>query len=215
VIEDPTRRPLPNGRAQERVRRRSYTVCMERCASLVVGAVLASSLLLGAVSVHPAPAQAGVASAPAHGVLATHHSPRVLGRLVSIRIYLIAIGSGIGAVRRIGCGDGLVPVVQRIPPTTTPLTAAIRRLLAGHTRMLGLSVLYNALYRSRLTLQRVRIVNGAAVVRLAGQLRLGGVCDSPRVRAQLRQTVLQFHTVRTVSIYVNNVPLRKLLSGKG
>jgi hypothetical protein len=46
-------------------------------------------------------------------------------------------------------------------------------------------------------------------------LRLGGVCDNPRLKAQLRRTVLQFPTVHSVTILINGVALRKLLSGKG
>jgi hypothetical protein len=88
-------------------------------------------------------------------------------------------------------------------------------LLSDHHRYYGRSGLYNALYRSRLRLQRAVVVKGKATIHLVGSMSLGGVCDNPRVKAQLRQTALQFPTVRNVSIFVNGVPLWKRLSLKG
>jgi hypothetical protein len=40
---------------------------------------------------------------------------------------------------------------------------------------------------------------------------VGGVCDEPRVRAQLEETALQFVTVDSVSIFVNGQPLAEAL----
>jgi hypothetical protein len=75
--------------------------------------------------------------------------------------------------------------------------------------------LYDALYQSRLRLQRATVVHGRATVHLAGTMQLGGECDNPRVGAQLRQTALQFRTVHNVRIYVNGIPLARWLSEKG
>jgi hypothetical protein len=44
---------------------------------------------------------------------------------------------------------------------------------------------------------------------------LGGTCDSPRVDAQIKETALQFLTVKQVSIFVNKIPLEQMLLGKG
>jgi hypothetical protein len=41
---------------------------------------------------------------------------------------------------------------------------------------------------------------------------LGGVCDSPRVQAQIEQTALQFSTVSEVEVFVNDTPLEEVLS---
>lgn len=132
----------------------------------------------------------------------------------SVRVYLIAIGDRGRAGAKIGCGDSVVGVTRTIAPTRAPLAAALRLTLANHRRQYGESGLYNALYQSRLTLKRVAVVNGTATVRLAGTLRLGGVCDAPRVRAQLRRPALQFRTVHRVSISVNGVPLSRALSSR-
>ena len=49
---------------------------------------------------------------------------------------------------------------------------------------------------------------------LAGKLLLGGVCDDPRVEAQLVETARRFSTVREVEIVINGKPLKEVLSEK-
>ena len=51
-------------------------------------------------------------------------------------------------------------------------------------------------------------------MRLNGTLQLGGVCDNPRVKAQLEQTALQFPTVKSVKYYINDKTLDEALSLK-
>ena len=41
---------------------------------------------------------------------------------------------------------------------------------------------------------------------------LGGVCDSPRFEAQIEQTALQFSTVSSVEVFINDIPLQDVLS---
>ena len=130
-------------------------------------------------------------------------------------IYLIAIGDAGQSGQEIGCEDSVIPVEVEIEPTVAPLTAALEQLLSIEGREYGQSGLYNALYQSELTLDDVRIVGGEAVIELSGTLILGGVCDEPRVRAQFRQTALQYSTVDRVSILVNGTPLEELLNGDG
>jgi hypothetical protein len=144
------------------------------------------------------------------------HSPNLSGTgRTSVRTYLVAIGDNGRSGTRIGCGDSLIAVTRRIAHTTAPLTAAMNLLLSDHHMYYGQSGLYNALYQSRLRVKKASVVNGTATVYLVGIIRLGGVCDDPRVRAQLRHTARQFRTVRrTTAIFVNNVPLWKRLSEK-
>ena len=129
-------------------------------------------------------------------------------------IYLIAVGDDGQSGKETGCDDSVVPVEVAIEPTIAPLTAALNKLLSVKTREYGQSGLYNALYRSDLTVQGINIINREAVIRLSGTLTLGGVCDEPRVRAQLRETALQYRTVDRVSIFVNGTSLEALL-GEG
>jgi hypothetical protein len=99
-----------------------------------------------------------------------------------------------------------------VAPTRAPLTAAIRALLALDERTYGQSGLYNALYQSDLQLEGVDLNNGQATIRLTGEVQVGGVCDHPRVEAQLEQTALQFSTVDRVEVMVNGTPLDEVLS---
>jgi hypothetical protein len=128
-------------------------------------------------------------------------------------IHLIAIDDDGQSGKEIGCDDSVVPVEVPIEPTIAPLTAALNKLLSIDTREYGQSGLYNALYRSDLTLQDVVIKNREAVIKLSGALTLGGLCDKPRVRAQLRETALQYAAVDSVSIFVNGTSLGELLEG--
>ena len=129
-------------------------------------------------------------------------------------IYFIAIGDEGKMGEEVGCGDSVVPVEVAIEPTIAPLTAAIDKLLSVGTREYGQIGLYNALYRSDLELDTVRIENREATIGLTGELALGGVCDEPRVRAQLRQTALQYSTVNEVSIFINGRALDEVLAAR-
>lgn len=129
------------------------------------------------------------------------------GTVDEVQVYLVHMGGG-----TVGCSDRLVPVARRIAPTSTPLKSALRELLSMKTRIDGQSGLYNALYQSRLRVDQVHLQNGKATILLTGQLVMGGECDSPRVEAQLKQTALQFPTVKEVSISIDGTPIEKIVS---
>lgn len=129
------------------------------------------------------------------------------GGFTITRIHLISLNDG----GPLGCSDTLVPVTVEVPETRAILRATLERLLSIKSQYYGQSGLYNALYQSQLTLDDVRIDNRVATVRLSGQIVLGGVCDTPRVQAQLEQAALQFSTVDQVRIYVNGVLLQDVL----
>jgi LysM repeat protein len=124
------------------------------------------------------------------------------------RIHLISLNDG----GPLGCGDTVVPVTQEIAATRAVLRATLERLLSIKSQYYGESGLYNALYQSQLTLDDVRIDNRIATIRLSGQIVLGGVCDTPRVQAQLEQAALQFSTVDQVQIFINGVRLQDALN---
>lgn len=117
-----------------------------------------------------------------------------------------------------GCGDRLRAVV--VPVTTEGLAteARIAAALGSLLEASGGQGLYTALERSELAVERVEAVAGVAGlfrVHLTGQLRLGGVCDNPRVRAQLEATARQFAGVDDVEIEIGGEPLEALLTGRG
>jgi hypothetical protein len=124
------------------------------------------------------------------------------GTVTSVQIFVIGIGTG-----TVGCGDEVVGVTRTVAPTQAPLQAALRELFALGAQPIGESGLYNALQQSTISVDRVVIVDGRAEVSLSGQLRLGGVCDEPRVLAQIESTIRQFPSVTSTLVTLNGVPL--------
>jgi hypothetical protein len=131
-----------------------------------------------------------------------------------VKFFLVAVGDNGQSGPLIGCGDSIIPVNRDVPRTNAPLRAALAVLLSLRDQHFGESGLYNALYQSSLTIENLSIVNGLATMRLRGQFQIGGVCDGPRVKAQLEETARQFSTVRSVSVFINGQPLDELLSGR-
>ncbi len=127
-------------------------------------------------------------------------------------IYLIALDDGGTRGEEIGCNDSVVPVEVDIEPTIAPLTAALETLFAIDSRIYGQTGLYNALHNSDLDVDGIDIVDGHATIALTGEVVMGGVCDMPRFRAQLEETALQYHTIDSVSITINDRPLDEILS---
>lgn len=131
-----------------------------------------------------------------------------------VDIYLIAIGdNGQGGIP-IGCGDSAIPVKVEIAPTQGVLRAALEKLLSIKDQFFGQSGLYNVLYQSDLQAQDVSINNGVAHIELVGTLMLAGECDSPRVQAELENTIMQFPTVTSAEIFLNGKTLVEALSLK-
>lgn len=121
------------------------------------------------------------------------------------QIYLVALGTG----GTLGCGDSLVPYTVSIEPTVAPLTAALTQLFTIGEQPYGY---HNALGQSNLRVRGIDIVDGVAEIDLTGELNVAGVCDLPRIQAQLQQTALQYSTIDSTKIFVNGQPLANLLS---
>ncbi len=133
----------------------------------------------------------------------------------TVQVFLIAVGDNGQTGSQVGCGDSAVPVQVQTPPTSQVLQAALTSLLSIKEQFYGQSGLYNALYQSDLRVESITIVAGKASVYLTGTLLMGGECDTPRVRAQLELTILQFPTVSEADIFINGKPLADVLSLKG
>lgn len=133
------------------------------------------------------------------------------GSFESVTVYFVAVGDARQQGQAIGCDDSLVPVDVTVQPTIAPLTAALRVLLTEPEDYAGY---YNALAQSNLVLDSVTITNGVAQIDINGALNVGGTCDAPRIRQQLRQTALQYGNVDTVEITINTEPLDDLLSAR-
>lgn len=134
----------------------------------------------------------------------------------TVLIYLVAIGDNGASGEMIGCGDSLVGVEVAIEPTLAVLRAALTALLNLPGEMTyGESGLYNALYLSDLQIESLDIVDRQAIIALSGTLVYGGECDIPRIEAQLTALALQFSTIDSVTIFVNDTPLSELLDLRG
>ncbi|MGJ3240125.1 MAG: GerMN domain-containing protein, partial [Anaerolineae bacterium] len=123
------------------------------------------------------------------------------------QIYLIALETG-GSV---GCGDSTIPFTIDIEPTVAPLTAALNQLFSIGEQPFGY---YNALGNLSLSVRGIDIDEGNAEIDLVGSFSTAGVCDAPRIEAQIRQTALQYFTIDSVTILVNGQPLENYFSGQ-
>lgn len=131
-----------------------------------------------------------------------------------VKIVLIELEGNGQSGPLVGCGDSAIPIHVAIPPTQGVLRAALEKLFSARQQFYGESGYYNALYQSDLAIESVRIEQGNAIIHLTGTITLGGVCDAPRVQAQIEQTALQFSTVSDVTVFVNDVPLEDVLSSR-
>jgi hypothetical protein len=145
----------------------------------------------------------------------THIPSTATPTSMTVKVILIAIEDHGVSGPAVGCGDSAVAVEMEVPYSLGVLRAAMEKLLSIHQEYYGGSGLYNALYQSNLAVADARIDAGNAVIHRTGTLTQGGECDSPRIDAQLRQTALQFSTVHSVAIFINDIPLEKVLSLRG
>lgn len=155
-----------------------------------------------------------VTSHPPTSVLptATAVPPTATAADQTVKIFLILLEDNGQSGTLVGCGDSATPVTLTIPRTQGVLRAALEKLISTKQQFYGESGFYNALYQSDLQLKSVTIDQGKAIIHLTGTVVLGGVCDAPRVEAQIKQTALQFSTVNDVTVFVNDTPLEEVLS---
>lgn len=137
-------------------------------------------------------------------------------------LFLVAVDDNGQTGTKIGCGDSLVPVkdIVTIPGKATDqqvadsITTVLTQLFAMHDLNYGQSGLYNALYRSNLTVDRVTYTSAAVEVALSGTLELGGECDNPRAEAEISHTITQFTNSIVPTITLNGQSLASALSLK-
>jgi hypothetical protein len=132
----------------------------------------------------------------------------------TVKIVLIALEDNGQSGTLVGCGDSAIPITVTIPRTQGILRATLEKLFSAKQQFYGEVGYYNALYQSDLQVASVTIEQGKAIIHLTGNVVLGGVCDAPRVEAQIEQTALQFSTVSDVAVFINDVPLEEVLSSK-
>jgi hypothetical protein len=129
---------------------------------------------------------------------------------VGTAVYYVAIDDGGRSGVRFGCNDSLVAVHNTDSSITEPLQAAMSRLLSGPGAPPA-SGLYNALEASSLQYVSGYLDGTTVVVNLAGAVQRGGVCDLPRIEAQLTHTAVTAVNAVRAEIYVSGVPLDEVL----
>jgi hypothetical protein len=154
--------------------------------------------------------------APTPSVKATPTRAAVVpANAMRVKIFMIALNDAGKLGKKVGCDDSVVAVERIIPITNAPLRASLNELLSVREQDYGQSGLYNALYQSTLKVDDITLVASKATIYFSGKVLLGGVCDNPRFDAQIKETALQFSTVKQVSVFVNKIPLDQVLSLKG
>ena len=132
-----------------------------------------------------------------------------------ISLYLVSLGDEGVAGEEFGCEDSLVSVDRQVVSGEKSLIeTAVKELISINPDKELNSDLYNAFSNSRLKVESVTVENGMATIRLNGELKLGGVCDNPRIKEQLRRTVLQFSSVNDINIFINEETLDDILPGR-
>jgi hypothetical protein len=125
-------------------------------------------------------------------------------------VYYVALDDGGTSGVRFGCNDSLVAVHQADSSISEPLQAAMSRLLSGPGAPPA-SGLYNALSASSLQYVSGYLDGTTVVVNLTGAVQPGGVCDLPRIEAQLTHTAVTAVGAVRAEIYVSGVPLAEVL----
>jgi hypothetical protein len=128
--------------------------------------------------------------------------------------YYVLLDDGGSKGVRFGCNDSLVGVARPSPGEEEPLPAAVGALLEAPTEAVPSKPapeLYNALSGSDLKFLSGSFDGTTVTLYLAGTLRLGGVCDVPRVEAQLTQTAVAAVGAVRAEIYVNGRGLAEVL----
>ncbi|MGR0161908.1 GerMN domain-containing protein [Paenarthrobacter nitroguajacolicus] len=126
-------------------------------------------------------------------------------------VYYVAIDDGGARGVRFGCNDSLVPV-RGVAAPGDPLSVALGRLLDAGMPVDSDAALYDALATSSLRYLSGYMSGTTVVVNLSGSLRPGGVCDIPRIQAQLTQTIVSASGASRAEIYVNGRTLTEALS---
>lgn len=131
----------------------------------------------------------------------------------SMQIGLVDLEDNGQSGEQIGCGDSLVFVEETLPPNEDQVETALETLLANNQQFYGTSGFYDALAPSTLQIDQIQVQAGVINVYLSGTMVLNGVCDHPRIKAQLVRTVEENDPSNmTAAIHINNQTLDDFLS---
>ncbi|MGY4542423.1 hypothetical protein ACVWY0_002347 [Arthrobacter sp. UYNi723] len=196
--------PEPSGRAAGGTpgtpEQSSDTIPSSGTASPGVGAAFGST---GAVGASPSPAPEPSAPPPAQP------APGQSGGSQTVTAYYVLLDDGGAGGVRFGCNDSLAGVRRTVAGSAEPLANAMRALLDSAAE--PAPGLYNSLSGSTLTFLSGTFDGTAVTVYLSGSVRPAGVCDIPRIEAQLTQTAVASVGAIRAEVYVNGVRLVEAL----
>ncbi|MFF1252496.1 hypothetical protein ACFVYC_08370 [Pseudarthrobacter sp. NPDC058329] len=132
----------------------------------------------------------------------------------AVTAYYVLLDDGGSNGVRFGCNDSLVGVAHTSSAGEDTLAASVGALLdvqAGAAQPGPSPDVYNALTGSDLKFLSGSFDGTTVTVYLAGTLSMGGVCDVPRVEAQLTQTAVSAVGAIRAEIYVNGSSLSEAL----
>ncbi|MEO8281805.1 MAG: hypothetical protein ABI568_00125 [Pseudarthrobacter sp.] len=162
-------------------------------------------------SIAPRPSPTAEVSAPPPAT-PSERAPAQQTTTRPVTAYYVLLDDGGAKGVRFGCNDSLAGVRRSAAGPADPLAAAMNALLDGSVE--PAPGLYNALSASTLTFLSGTFDGYTVTVYLSGGLRPGGVCDIPRVEAQLTQTAVASVGAIRADVYVNGVGLAEALSVK-
>jgi hypothetical protein len=152
--------------------------------------------------------QPAAATAAARPIVVPSAVPTAPGRTESFKVFFVALNDKGARGKKIGCDDSLVPVTLATGLSEKPIAAALNQLFAVKTTSYQQSGLYTALYQSSVQVESTDVdASGKVLVKLKGNIPLGGVCDAPRAVEQIRETVTQFSWSKNAVITINGQPL--------
>lgn len=129
-----------------------------------------------------------------------------------LTIFYVALNDKGKSGPMIGCGDSIV--ATETPPViyASQVEAAMSDLLTDQDAQHGQSGLVNTLSGSNLTFVSSFIEKDTVTVELTGELASGGVCEDPRIVAQLTYTAMVAAGTGEAKVLVNGTEVSKYLN---